>query len=336
MTLESLDFNIQTLESWKKNKQPAAIATVIKTWQSSPRLVSSQCLVNDNLDVVGSVSGGCVESDVITLAQSCIQNQQCTIQTYGVSNDEAWSVGLTCGGEITVFIEPVTAQTLTLMRHCRELSRQGESCFILRSLDQGSQLISKNEAKSLSSEALLATQPTVVSIDADTTLSIIPAKPRLWLFGAVHTAVHLADFTHQLGFEVSVIDPRSVFATPQRFPKVHCALMWPQDFLDQNPINDHTGIVALNHDPKFDDVALASAMRANPFYIGALGSQKTHIKRKQRLAEEGFSASELDRIHSPIGLPFGNNTAAHIALSIAAEILACRYPKSKPIQQGTS
>ena len=310
------------IESMISSKQKGAIATVINTWRSSPRPLGSQLVVDEQLQLSGSVSGGCVESDVITLCQKAMQSQESCVHTYGVSDEKAWEVGLTCGGEITIHIEPIDQHTLKTYEQLQHAIHNRNTVYLLRPLPTGRSHVVANhilhdltadQQTTLAREGMIETQ--------QGSLQCIAPKTRIFVFGAVHVAVELAKFCHVLDYDITIIDPRPVFANRTRFPHAHLAVEWPDIFLKQHALDANTAICTLNHDPKFDDVALTNALASDAFYIGALGSSKTHEKRLARLHANGLTHQALARIQSPIGLLIGTSSATHIALSIAGQIV---------------
>lgn len=278
--------------SWLAAGHGVAVATVIRTWGSSPRRVGSQLAVNDRGEMVGSVSGGCVEAAVVEEALEVLRGARARVVPFRVTNERAWEVGLACGGALDVFVE--RADPGTVAGALEALSARGQAEVVLE---------------------LGAGERCTVPLE-------IPA--RLVVVGAVHIAQALAPMAQLAGLEVLVVDPRTAFATAERFPGVALDRSWPDEALARAGLDRRAAVVALTHDPKLDDPAVAAALRSEAFYVGALGSRKTQSALRARLAEQGFGEIELARIHGPVGLAIGAATPGEIAASILAEVIACR------------
>ncbi|GBQ66013.1 xanthine dehydrogenase accessory factor XdhC/CoxI [Ameyamaea chiangmaiensis NBRC 103196] len=319
----------------------AALCAVVGTWGSSPRPAGSLLFTDEDGHVEGSVSGGCVETDVILAAQDAMTDGQTRLLQYGVTSDRAWEVGLACGGKLDVLVQAVGSRT-----------RPGT--LDLATLEQ---LAARREARQAAALAidLSGAPPVLVTPDAlPTTLpadvraaagralqngmsvrvadgtdpgwfvhAFVP-RPRLLIVGAVHIAQALAVVGRQAGFDVAVIDPRGALATQTRFPGIPLLSDWPDVALAELGIDAQTAIVTLTHDAKLDDPALLTALASPAFYIGALGSRKTQASRIERLREHGVSDDAIARMRGPVGLAIGALGASEIALSIMAEIIAVR------------
>ena len=319
------------------------MATVIKTWGSSPRQPGAMMAITDQGEISGSVSGGCVESAVIDAAMTVLEQGTPTRLHFGVANEEAWEVGLSCGGEIDVFLRPFSAADLDCWqevedraeRYCSLLVIEGGedvlglNWFVLGSgntlglpAQQDPDPFIIEEAK----QALAEGETTVIALDRaqiqQIFLQVVELPQKLVLVGGVHIAIPLASLAETVGFEVIVIDPRRLFSTDDRFPAVKQLLQeWPQEAFKRLRLTPSTAVVMLTHDPKIDDPALKIALASPAFYIGALGSRKTHKKRRDRLSEQGVDAAALDRIHAPVGLDLGGSSPEEIALAVLAEII---------------
>ncbi len=333
---------IAQAQQWANDGQRLAIATVVQTWGSSPRRPGAQMLISEDLLVSGSVSAGCVESAVIHAAGEVITTQQPQILHFGVADEDALHVGLACGGEITLFVQPWKAP---LYRAIQQILQNEESCALLtilhgppesigaqHLLHQGDTLYSDlsptlHQAFSDILRAPLGApqRGTLEHPEApalDYFLMHIQPAPLLVLIGGNHIAIALTQLAQIMGYRQIVIDPRSIFATPARFPHVEKLFdRWPQEILPQLHITEQTAFVLLTHDPKIDDLALDFALHSRAGYIGALGSRRTHAKRLQRLQERGIPPEQLQRIFGPIGLAIGAETPEQIALSILSEIV---------------
>ncbi|MFZ4688647.1 MAG: XdhC family protein [Polymorphobacter sp.] len=288
---------------WHRAGHRVAIATVIETWGSAPRRKGSHLAIRDDGLFEGSVSGGCVEGDVITEAETLLAaGSGVATLDYGVADATAWQVGLACGGRIQILVQ-----------------RLADDGFAPALIDR---LIAAAET----GEAVtIATDPaTGHSREGDTgpITRAYPPPRRLAIIGAVHIAQALVPLVIGLGVTPVVIDPRGLFAADQRFAGLDLDRRWPDEALADWRPNAASAVVALTHDPKLDDVALASALRSPAYYIAALGSRKNHAGRLERLAALGFDAPALARVNGPAGLPIGAADPAEIALSIAAEMTA--------------
>lgn len=287
---------------WARAGHGVAIATVVETWGSAPRRAGSHLAVRDDGLFEGSVSGGCVEGEVVTEALTLLETGTGFARLdYGVADETAWRVGLACGGRIAVVVQRLAADGFPAA------------------------LIERLEA------AADHGQPLTLTIGADGVTRegesegfprVYPPPRRLAIIGAVHIAQGLVPLAEALGVTPTVIDPRGLFAADARFAGIALDRRWPDEALAEWRPNAASAVVALTHDPKLDDVALAAALRSPAYYVAALGSRKNHANRLERLAALGFDATDLARIHGPAGLPIGAADPAEIALSIAAEMTA--------------
>lgn len=294
---------LATAQQWARAGHGVAIATVMTTWGSAPRRVGSHLAVRMDGLFEGSVSGGCVEADVILAAQDLIAaGAGHAVLDFGVADDVAWRAGLACGGRISILVQ--------------RLADDGLSAALLADVLAAT---SAGEARSISSDP--ATGQAVAG-EAGPFVRAYPPPRRLLIIGAVHIAQALVPLAQGLGIAATVIDPRGLFAADDRFAGVVLDRRWPDEALTDLRPDAATALVALTHDPKVDDVALAAALRSPAFYISALGSRKNHAARLERLAAQGFGADDLARIHGPAGLNIGAANPAEIALSIAAQLVA--------------
>lgn len=320
--------------AWRATGRPVALATVVRTWGSSPRPVGSHLAVDAGGEFAGSVSGGCIEGEVIQEALATIADGRPRQLEFGVSDELAWQSGLACGGRVQVFVERLDAGFDRLMA-VRAVRRP--VARVVR-LSDGTQAQVDAEAVSGNlplPEALASQVRQHLTSDASGMLDeagtlfarIYALPPRLLIVGAVHIAQALAPMAVTAGYGVSIIDPRRAFASAERFPGVELSDEWPDEALQHLAPDSRTAVVTLTHDPKLDDPALAVALASPAFYIGALGSSRTHAKRIERLSELGL-ASQIGRIHAPVGLDLGGRYPGEIAVSILAEIIHVRYKGS--------
>lgn len=288
---------------WARAGQKVAVATVIETWGSAPRRAGSHLVIAADGRFEGSVSGGCVEGDVITEAQALLASGGNVLRLdYGVADATAWQVGLACGGRISVLVQPLTSG--------------GFDPALIDRLAAGAVT---GDAVSLVTD--LATGTTQEAAEGDFVRAYPPPR-RLAIIGAVHIAQALVPLALGLGVAVTVIDPREMFAADARFAGLALDRRWPDEALADWRPNAASAVVALTHDPKLDDVALAAALASPAYYIAALGSRKNHARRCERLGALGFDATALARLHGPAGLDIGAADPAEIALSIAAQMTA--------------
>ena len=307
-----------------------AQATVIETWGASPRPVGAQLLISDQGEMVGSVSGGCVEGAVVAEAQQALRHGECKVLEFGVADETAFSVGLTCGGRIRVLVEPIGVgngpteeilNDLVTRRAARE-----PVAWVVSTNDWSRQLVS--DAESELAEVFSSEQSTMV----DGTFVGLHLPPlRLIVVGAVHIAQPLAQMAKLAGYDLTIIDPRDSFGSEQRFPDDRLLRDWPDTALKDLGLDRRTAVATLTHDSKLDLPAIMTALNSDVFYLGCLGSKRTHAKRVEALKLEGFDEATINRIHGPIGLDIGAKSPAEIAVSIMAELtLRLRRPESRP------
>ena len=298
---------------WLKEKRRIALATVISTWGSSPRPVGGQMAIDENGEIIGSVSGGCIEGAVISEGIDSIKDGKSRIKDYGISNDMAWEVGLACGGELKVLIQPLNLED-EIVYSIVDSIRKRKTVKLKIDCSNGDRKIDNTIHNQISHFDKLNNE----------FIHIIDPKPRLFIVGAVHIAQALVSLANVADYEIILIDPRDHFATKDRFPNCKIINEWPDEALSKFHLDSSSHLVTLTHDPKIDDLALIFCMKKNFGYIGSLGSKKTHNKRCERLLEKGFNEIELSKIHAPIGLDIKAKTPAEIATSILAEIINFR------------
>ena len=328
-------FLLATALQWLAEGRGVAIATVLQTWGSAPQPVGSQLLIDADGNFLGSVSGGCVEAEVVAQAADVIATGAPKDLEFGVEDNTAWKVGLACGGAIRVFVEPLAADSPdgVLHRLLREVEARREVALITnlvtgaRSLAHSSGDLGQDLAPALQEAFRFDKSMKLAGRDGELFINVFNPTPRLIIVGAVHIAQQLVPMARALGHEVVVLDPRSAFATEERFGDTRIVRDWPDEALPEIGLDARTALIALTHDPKIDDPALILALASDAFYVGALGSRKTHAKRVERLLQAGVPAADIERIHAPIGLDIGAQGAAEIALSIVAEITAVQRGK---------
>ena len=306
----------ETALAWHRAGKGAALATVVETWGSAPRRVGSQLAISGAGEIAGSVSGGCVEGAVVVEALDAIEAGKPVMLEYGVSDDDAFAVGLACGGTIRVLVEPVGSVMPEEVLADLVATRGAREPVAYVTGPCGRRLEREKHADRFRMDR------SGVEPDGETFVAIHNPPLRLIIVGAVHIAQALVPMARIAGFDPVVIDPRESFATEARFPGTRLVHDWPDEAVDAIGLDARTALVLLTHDPKLDDPALMAALRAGVVYIGALGSTRTHAKRVARLKEAGFGEGEIARIHGPVGLDIGAAGPAEIAISILAEMIA--------------
>jgi xanthine dehydrogenase accessory factor len=313
--------------TWLGEGHGAALATVTRTWGSAPRQAGSQMAIRDDGAFVGSVSGGCVEGAVIAEAQGALADGRARNLQYGVTNEDAWAVGLACGGEIGVHLAPVGPTARDVLAEVMRARAEHRAAVVATPLAGGESRVIDPDAggtDALADAARTAARRDTsgaVEVDgAEWFLTVFNPPLDLVVIGAVHVAQPLVQIARMAGYEVRVMDPRAAFATAERFPDTKLIHQWADEALADAPLSTRSAVVALAHDPKLDDPALIVALRSPAFYVGALGSKKTHARRLGRLTQQGFTPEDLARIRGPIGLSIGARSPAEIAVSIMAEM----------------
>jgi xanthine dehydrogenase accessory factor len=309
------------------------LATVVATRKSSPRPVGSKLLITEDGKLEGSVSGGCVESDVFEAAQQVLADGTPRLLTYGITDDMAFSVGLPCGGEIDVFVEP-------LRMRVDETSERAVLFTVIDGDPLGAKLLVREdgttegdgppELAALATEALRRGRShTIDQGERKVFADVFGPPPCLFVYGAVDTAEALCKAAKLLGWTTVVADARARFATKERIPSADTLVTsWPEEALAQQPPDTATAIFVLTHDDKFDLPMLTAAVKTDAFYIGALGSRRNQERRRELLREAGLTEAELERISGPAGLDIGADSPAETALSMLAEALAVRAGRS--------
>ena len=316
MSAPSFDQIPEQALAWHKAGKGAALATVIETWGSAPRRVGSQLAINSAGEIVGSVSGGCVEGAVIVEAIEAIETGEPRELEFGVSDGDAFAVGLACGGKIRIMVEPVGGiLSETLLSELVDARAKRLPVAYVVDLESGTRGLHREGF-----QQRFAMDRSGFEENSRVFVAIHNPPLRLIVIGAVHIAQALVSMAQMLGYDPLVIDPRESFAAAARFPNVEISNDWPSDAVEKLGLDARTALVLLTHDPKLDDPVLQIALRSKVAYIGALGSKRTHSKRLDRLQEMGFDASDCARIYGPVGLNIGASNPAEIALAILAQM----------------
>jgi xanthine dehydrogenase accessory factor len=307
---------------WLDEFGQVCLATVVESWGSSPVPVGGQLVVAPGDRFEGSVSGGCVEVDVIAEAADVMATGRGKLLEFGIADETAWRSGLPCGGTIKILLEPLhglsDAQFLDTILSARDART---SLLVVTDVATGVRRISDSAAFELS-EGMASRDSRLIETPDGIAFQHVLAPPvRVVIAGATQIGQVLADLAKRIGYDVIIVDPRSAFATSERFPGTPVLSDWPEVSFRSLALDPRTAVVALTHAAHLDDEALSGAMRSDCLYVGALGSKKTHAKRLERLRAAGFSEVELARIHAPVGLSIGATGPAEIALSILAEIV---------------
>ncbi len=354
-TLRPVRDILPDVQRWRADGVSVAIATVVSTWGSAPRVAGSKMAVASGGRISGSVSGGCVEGAVVEIAGRVLQGGESELAHFGISDETAWSVGLACGGSIDVLIEPLDAAVFDAVERAVSDGRAAAVATHLGSKLPRRLFVAEGEGASgglgdrAADDAALAaaregfadgkSRRLSVGTGAplDVFVDVATPAPTLIIVGGVHIAVALDAIARTLGYRTVVVDPRSSFGSAERFPHVDQLIQeWPDQALKSMKLSASTAVAVLTHDPKLDDPALTVALPSTAFYVGALGSQRTQEKRKARLAAAGLTPAHLGRLHAPIGLDLGGRSPEEIALSVMAHIVAVRNGRSPvgPKKQG--
>ena len=310
--MDSVDLQVlKAASEWVRAGRRVVMATVVKTWGSAPRPIGALTAIRDDGQVVGSVSGGCIEDDMIDRVRSgeLVHDRPVTTR-YGVSAEEARRFGLPCGGTIELVLEPLTrASGLDEL-----MARVARHELVMRRLDMASGAVTLEPA--LWSEQL--------AFDGKTLSTVHGPRWRLLIVGAGQLSQYLAQMAQALDYHVTVCDPREEYADTWTMPGIEVKRGMPDDVVIEANLDGHSAVVTLTHDPKLDDMALLEALKSPAFYVGAIGSKKNNDARRKRLAEFDLSQNEIARLHGPVGLKLGSKTPPEIAIAILAEMTAIR------------
>ncbi|MCA0926852.1 XdhC family protein [Ruegeria profundi] len=316
--MDRFDNGPETALSWHSDGKPVALATVVETWGSAPRRVGAQLVIGGDGRMEGSVSGGCVEGAVVVEALEAIDEGEARLLEFGVSDEDAFAVGLACGGTIRVLVEPVgTVLPEPMLRELVEARARREPVAYEVNIETGHRALHHNAYPDR-----LRMDRSGFEEDGQTFVAVHNPPLRLIVVGAVHIAQALVPMARIAGYDPFIVDPREAFASSSRFPGETILTDWPDEAVAKLGMDARTAVVLLTHDPKLDDPALQSALEAGVFYIGALGSTRTHAKRIERMKEAGFTDTQIARIHGPIGLDIGAADPSEIAVAILAQMTA--------------
>ena len=307
---------VPDIERWRARGERFALATVVATRRSAPRPIGSKLAVSESGELAGSVSGGCVENEVYGAAREVLAGAPPQLLSYGISDDQALSVGLPCGGEIDVYVQVPERE---VVERVLGVVASEERAVVLTELETGEQRLVRDPELERGRSRLVKVEGRQVFAD------VYGPPPRVLIFGAVDTAEALCRAAKAVGWRTIVADARAKFATRERLPSAdELVVAWPDEVLARVEPDHATAVVVLTHDDRFDLPALQGALAGEAFYVGALGSRRNQARRRERLLEEGVPEESVDRISGPAGLDIGADTPAETALSILAEILAVR------------
>jgi xanthine dehydrogenase accessory factor len=352
---------LDQITQWWASGETFGLATLVRTYRSAPREAGAALAVSASGEVVGSISGGCVEGAVYELASQVIESGEPVLETYGVSDDDAFAVGLTCGGILDVFVERVDKESFPELGEVAAAVRRGDPVSVATvtagpgqigarrvvwgtapstrapcqpgSLGSGSRLDDAvdDDVRGMLAQGVTGTRRYGAhgerrGDELSVFVNSFAPPPRMLVFGAIDFAAAVAKVGKFLGYQVTVCDARGLFATKARFPDADEVVVdWPHRFLAGVDTDERSVICVLTHDPKFDVPLLEVALRKPAAYIGAMGSRRTHDDRMDRLREAGLSEAELSRLRSPVGLDLGARTPEETAVSVAAELIQLRW-----------
>jgi xanthine dehydrogenase accessory factor len=310
--MDSVDLEVlKRSAEWLDDGRRVLLVTVVRTWGSSPRPEGAMLAVRDDGHVVGSVSGGCIEDDIIDrIRREGMNATRCEAVTYGVSADEARRFGLPCGGTIQLVLEPLT--------------RESGMLALLREIEAGHLVARRLDLPSCFATLHPARATDGLTFDGKTLTTIHGPRYRMLVIGASQLSKYLAQIAVGLDYQVTVCDPREEYTETWDIAGVTLVRTMPDDTVKALKLDERCAVVALTHDPKLDDLALIEALKSPAFYVGALGSRANNAKRRERLVEFELSEDEIARLHGPIGLFIGSRTPPEIAISILAEITAVK------------
>jgi xanthine dehydrogenase accessory factor len=299
------------------------LARVVATRRSAPRPIGSKLIVSETGELAGSVSGGCVESEVVEAAREVLAGGEGRLLTFGISDELALTVGLPCGGEIDVWVDEPDPQ---LLDELTQVVRDDRRAVSFVDLDDGTERLVREGDDDIADELIRSGHSKIVELDGRRVFAdVFGPPPRLFVYGAIDTADALCAAAKAIGWRTVVADARSRFATKERLPNADEVIVaWPEEALAQVQPDHTTAVLVLTHDDKFDLPLLTGALETDAYYIGLIGSRRNQERRRELLREAGLDESELDRINGPAGLDIGAHTPAETALSMVAEILAVR------------
>jgi xanthine dehydrogenase accessory factor len=316
--MDSVDIEVlRTAEAWRKSGHRVALGTIVKTWGSAPRPIGAMVAIRGDGQIVGSVSGGCVEDDLVEKVREKFSNAtKPELVTYGITNAEATRWGLPCGGTLQLVLEPLKDES----KIAELLDRVTHQQLVKRNVDMDSGRATLEAGR----------WQDVLEFDGRVLSSVHGPRWRLVLIGGGQLTRYLAEMARMLDYHVVVVDPRQEYADSWDLPSVPINRGMPDDVVRELQLDGHSALVALTHDPKLDDLALMEGLKSAAFYVGAIGSKKNNDARRERLKEFDVSTEEIARLRGPVGLYIGSKTPPEIAVAILAEMTAVRHGVSEP------
>jgi xanthine dehydrogenase accessory factor len=313
---------LPTLVRWRSEGCRVAIATVVERRGSAPRDPGASLALNDRGEIAGSVTGGCVEPSVIREAQEVLDGGEARVREYGITDDQAFEVGLACGGTVGILVAKLDLSLLPELDEAVRADRPAALTMAATGSKLGEQHV-HDVADGPVARLLANGESALADVDGETVfVHALAPRPAMIIFGAIDHAAALARVGKLLGYRVTVCDARSAFVTPERFPEAdELVVEWPDSFLERTQVDERTVICVLTHDEKFDVPAVIAALETPAVYIGAMGSKVTTADREERLRAEGVDDAGIARIHAPIGLAIGARSPEEVAVAIGAEVV---------------
>jgi xanthine dehydrogenase accessory factor len=312
------------LEEWARTGERAALATVVSVERSAPRGPGSTMALAEGGAIAGSVTGGCVEPDVVLAAEEVLAGGAPQLREYGIADEEAFQVGLPCGGAVRILVHEMEPDVVARLAAA---VRDEETLGVVTRIAgprMGERTVTDAAGADPEAAALIRAgrSGAIGAGDEERFVLAVAPRPRMYVFGAIDFAASVASVGRFLGYRVTVCDARAAFVTPERFPDAdELVVRWPHELIAEAPIDERSAICVLTHDAKFDVPALMAALGTPAGYIGAMGSRRTTARREERLREEGLTDRDLARIHAPIGLSIGSKTPQEVAVAIGAQII---------------
>jgi len=316
--MDSVDIEVlKSAEAWRKAGRRVALGTIVKTWGSAPRPVGAMVAIRDDGQIAGSVSGGCVEDDLVEKVKAAsVGAKHPQLVTYGVTNEEATRWGLPCGGTLQVVVEPL-GEASGIAELLERISKQQ---LVRRRLDMASGRVALEPGG----------RQDVLEFNGSELSAVHGPRWRLLLIGAGQLTRYLAEMARMLDYQVTVVEPREEYYGGWDLEGVPLDRGMPDDVVRESNLDGHSAVIALTHDPKLDDLALMEALKSPAFYVGAIGSKKNNDARRKRLEEFDLAQAEIARLRGPVGLYIGSKTPPEIAVAILAEMTAVRHGVAEP------
>ena len=324
---------LATLEGWSHRGTRAALATVVSVEKSAPRGPGSIMALSADGQIVGSVTGGCVEPDVVMAAEEVLAGGAPQLREYGIADEDAFAVGLPCGGAVRIFVEAMDPEIIARLADAIRDEVPLGVVTRISGPEIGERVVTDADSADDEAAALIRAghSGSIGNGDDERFVLSVAARPRMYVFGAIDFASSLATLGRFMGYRVTVCDARAPFVTKERFPGAdEIVVAWPHELIAEAPIDERSAICILTHDAKFDGPALHAALKTRAGYIGAMGSRRTVARREERLRAEGLTDIDFARIHSPIGLGISSKTPEEVAVAIGAQIIQTMRTRVAP------